>query len=192
MFLKKYEIFLQQLNTQISNGEFDVQENKQKLEKIIAIYKSLQAKDYQKAKELIGELWFVEEEQKVRKKSNIPGWAFPPPAPAPVVMKSASIPEWFWWGVSKSIKSFFSFWENKSTMPDTLKKEQDESELSLEGACETECDSFWWAIEEVASNYRDWNIETVHDEDNIEAFNSIEMMSAIFLKNLQEKIWTQK
>lgn len=183
MFLKKYEAFLQQLNAQISNGEFDMQENKHKLEKIVAIYKSLQQKDYTKAKELMAELGFVEEEKIAKKEAHIPGWAFPPPAPAPVVMKS-SIPEASRSWVAQSVKSFFSFWERK--------KEQAESELSLEGACEAECDSFWWAAEEVASNYRDWDIQTVHDEDNIEAFNSIEMMSAIFLKNLQEKIWTQK
>ena len=42
------------------------------------------------------------------------------------------------------------------------------------------------------SQTRDWNISSVHDEDNIEAFHSLEMMSALFLQNIKNQLWTQK
>lgn len=38
---------------------------------------------------------------------------------------------------------------------------------------------------------RDWNIDNI-DEDNIESFNSIEMISGIFLDNLKNNLWQQK
>lgn len=38
---------------------------------------------------------------------------------------------------------------------------------------------------------RDWNIDNI-EEDNIESFNSIEMISGIFLDNLKNNLWKQK
>lgn len=107
MNLKKYEEFLSELNTKITSWNFSLEENKEKLETIVEVYKALREKDYKKVKTLISNIWFDEE-------------------------------------VSKK-----------------------------ESVC------------------RDWNIETQIDEENIEAFNSIEMMSAIFLQNIKDQLWTQ-
>lgn len=41
---------------------------------------------------------------------------------------------------------------------------------------------------DLESKCRDWDIWNF-DEENIEAFNSIEMMSAIFLENLKNELW---
>jgi hypothetical protein len=37
------------------------------------------------------------------------------------------------------------------------------------------------------SEFRDWNTSNF-DEDNIENFNSVEMITALFLQNLKEKL----
>lgn len=108
MILQKYENFIQNLNYQILNWNFDIKKNSKTLEIIIEIYKELKLKNYKKVKNLIYNLWL--ENDKTKKKSNL----------------------------------------------------------------------------------RDWYFEDNTQEENIEAFNSIEMMSAIFLQNIKEKIWTEK
>lgn len=108
MILQKYENFIQNLNYQILNWNFDIKKNSKTLEIIIEIYKELKLKNYKKVKNLIYNLWI--ENDKTKKKSNL----------------------------------------------------------------------------------RDWDFEDNTQEENIEAFNSIEMMSAIFLQNIKEKIWTEK
>lgn len=39
---------------------------------------------------------------------------------------------------------------------------------------------------------RAWEIEKQNQEENIEAFNSIEMLTWLFLQNLKENLWNQK
>jgi hypothetical protein len=149
MLIKKYENLLKDLNQKILDWSFKIDENKEKLEKIIEIYKELKAKNYKKAKGIIKELdlatdndlWFYDfaETEIQDEKSFV--WSIAPSSPAP----QAS----YW----------FSIW-----FPETSKKE---------------------------SCSRDWNTEIEIDEDNVEAFNSIEMMSAIFLQNIKDQLWTQ-
>lgn len=145
MLLQKYENFIQELNSKINNGSFDIETNKEKLETIIGIYKELKAKNYDTAKILISSLNIDEKE-----KSNI--WE--------------ELVEEYWQRPSWSCHDI-------PRMPAPQNSE-------------------WFAYKKLASINRDWNIESIHDEDNIEAFNSIEMMSAIFLQNIKDKIWAQK
>lgn len=179
MFLKKYELFLQNLNQELSSGTFDVEKNEEKLQKVVSIYKLLQQKDYENVKKLIQELGFQDEEICEKKRASmVPGC---PPAPAPVPQKSTS-------SVSKSLSWFFWF-----AKKDAFAEKEEMTQWVLAGSASApSCNESMDFPSESNTLYRDWDIQTVHDEDNIEAFNSIEMMSAIFLKNLQEKIWTQK
>ena len=178
MFLKKYELFLQNLNQELTSGNLDIQKNEEKLQKVLTIYKLLQEKKYTQVKELIKDLWFEDETPEKKKSTISPGCA--PAMPAPVPQKSSS-------SISQSVGSFFGFARKKEVFQE--KQECSEWESACEEA-EASLDSLG-AIR-MENTFRDWDIQSVHDEDNIEAFNSIEMMSAIFLKNLQEKIWTQK
>ena len=51
-----------------------------------------------------------------------------------------------------------------------------------------------WYIEEIKNTkiqkFRDWDIE--YNEENLETLNWIEMISSIFLKNLQNELWQNK
>lgn len=51
-------------------------------------------------------------------------------------------------------------------------------------------DILWsWNIN-IIPKTRDWDFK--ENDDNIEAFNSIEIISALFLKNLQDNLWETK
>lgn len=145
MLLQKYENLLQTLNTQINNWDFNVEKNKNTLEKIIEIYKELKIKNYEKVKILIHNLEWIEWKIMLNeKKDNL--WSISPwcPMPSPCVVMESDNEQ------SKKI-----------------------SKKSL-------------------SQTRDWDTQINLEDDNIEAFNSIEMMSAIFLQNIKDKIWIQK
>lgn len=150
--LKKYELYIKSLNESISNWTINLENQWEKIQKVMEIYKLLQNKDYDNAKILIKEIendlnsnldfeveWCSEsyfwEKEKISfsKKSSIPL------SPAPQSIKTDSLD-------SQSI----------------------------------ETSSF--------SVTRSWNIES-NEDDSIETFNSIELMSWIFLQNLKDKIW---
>lgn len=145
MLLQKYEVLLQNLNFQITNWSFDIEKNKDKLEKIINIYNELKSKNYDKVKSLIKSLWLLREDlpcyESLQKDSLIP--------PMP-------------WCPAPTVSTMLDYWE----------------ELKVS--------------KKMSYKAKEWDITQENDDDNIEAFNSIEMMSAIFLQNLKDKIWTQK
>ncbi len=142
MNIKKYEDLIVRLNKELKAGNFDINSNKENLEKIMKIYELLKNKNYSEALGLINEISKEKEEKKtesvVEFKSFV--WSIMP-APAPSL---AAYPE--------AIFDEFNEWEAKC---------------------------------------RDWDIWNF-DEENIEAFNSIEMMSAIFLENLKNELWQNK
>jgi hypothetical protein len=117
MLVKNYESFLQKLNFEIQNWNFDVEKNKDYIEKIIEIYNESKLKNFTKVKELI---------------------------------------EW--------LQNFFL--ENTNIVPPCPSAEN------------------VWAI----STTRSWETN-IQDEENIENFNSVEVISAIFLQNLKEELW---
>jgi len=133
--IKKYEKLLEKLNIQIQDWTFDIEKNKNYIEKIINIYNQSKTKNFEKVKILIEELEYLE--KKIFENSKKLDYQ-PMPSPACAFVGNYS-----------------------------------ECEKSDENIT------------------RDWK-DNISDEDNIESFNSIEMISAIFLKNLQNKLWTQK
>lgn len=166
MLLQKYENLLQKFNLEIANGNFDINIHKEKLEKIIEIYKAIKIKDYHTAQSIIKSLWLED-------------------------------------NIEESIECEGSIEDNGISLDNEKSEKKDECEKIMSPWCYEvvasspmkESMSYWGErcmAKKSASISRDWNIETVHDEDNIEAFNSIEMMSAIFLQNIKDKIWTQK
>lgn len=165
MQLKKYASLLQELNSQILVNDFDVIKNKNKLEKITEIYEEIKSKNYDKAKLIISELWID------------------------VIDKF----DYFWKEQKSKINSKISKPWSPISLQNFLskfkKKESSWSKLQELSSCNA---IEWWILEIPDAVNNDWNIENNYDEDNIEIFNSIEMISEIFLQNLENKLWTQK
>ena len=119
MLVKSYESFLQRLNFEIQNVSFDLEKNKDYIEKIIEIYNESKSKNFAKVKYLI-----------------------------------------------ENIENIFSL--NEIVPPC----------YSAENV---------WATFDTPKT-RSWETDRV-DEENIENFNSVEVISAIFLQNLKEELW---
>ena len=149
--LKKYELYIKSLNESISNWTINLENQWEKIQKVIKIYKLLQNKDYDNAKILIKEI-----ENDLNSNLDFEVELFPSNS----IYKKAEI-------------SFTKKSSPISPAPQSIKTDSLDSQS-------IKTSSF--------SVTRSWNIES-NEDDSIETFNSIELMSWIFLQNLKDKIW---